>query len=384
MENQETENADPTPGPRYGTSTNGSSTSTTHTSGMFKDISSKTPVFGVVRCDSANSSTAEPDSDREEMLILHGDIGHDIQVCVEKVGDTRRWRNDRFEKVKLLQNAARNQGRAELMTDLSTGKFVAVKRMPISWTGFNQKDFMRRHERELEMPWVDIALAKYLSMQGVDFVCDPVGTFQDESETFFVSRFADKGDLFEWCQNGPTPGLEREALLRPLVQQLCDSMKYLHSLGIAHCDLSLGNILLMTSGDGNLQIKLIDFGMAAIKQPRIIGARGKPSYQAPEMHKADYDPLLSDAFAVGVVIFGMVAQDYPWLSTKPGGCKCFDFSSTKGLRAYLQKRKARNSNGARLAEVFTEPLVQLLEMLLQNLPEHRARLEHSDFPWLDE
>ena len=27
---------------------------------------------------------AEPDSDREE-LMLHGDIGHDIQVCVEKV-----------------------------------------------------------------------------------------------------------------------------------------------------------------------------------------------------------------------------------------------------------------------------------------------------------
>lgn len=31
---------------------------------------------------------AEPDSDREEMLILHGDIGHDIQVCVEKA-----WRD---------------------------------------------------------------------------------------------------------------------------------------------------------------------------------------------------------------------------------------------------------------------------------------------------
>lgn len=30
------------------------------------------------------------------------------------------------------------------------------------------------------------------------------------------------------------------------------------------------------------------------------------------------DPMVSDAFALGVVIFGMVAQDYPWLSTKPG------------------------------------------------------------------
>lgn len=380
MENQETENDPPSPYPSGPRNSNASRSSRT-----FQDPSPKAPLFGVMRCDSGNSSTAEPESDLEDAgLTLSGDISRDLRICLQKVGDANRWRTDRFEKIRLLQNAARNQGRVELMKEVSSGRFVAVKRMPIGWTGFNQQDFLRRHETELEMPWVDVALAKYLSLQRVNFVCDPVGTFRDECETFFVSSFADKGDLFEWCQNGPTPGLEREALLRPLVQQLFDAMKYLHGLEIAHCDLSLENILLMTNDEGNLQIKLIDFGMAAIQQHRIIGARGKPSYQAPEMHRVDYDPLLSDTFAVGVVVFGMVAQDYPWLSTKPAGCKCFDFASTKGLRAYLHKRKARNSNGARLAEVFTERLMELLDMLLQLEPENRARLEQTDFPWLDE
>ena len=92
--------------------------------------------------------------------------------------------------------------------------------------------------------------------------------------------------------------------------RLFDAMKHLHGLEIAHCDLSLEclgyvgsiqmiyniyiymiyyslsfvgrglsiqpahavasrNILLMTNDEGNLQIKLIDFGMAAIQQHRI-------------------------------------------------------------------------------------------------------------------
>ncbi|CAK8991144.1 Serine/threonine-protein kinase DCLK2 (CaMK-like CREB regulatory kinase 2) (CL2) (CLICK-II) (CLICK2) (Doublecortin-like and CAM kinase-like 2) (Doublecortin-like kinase 2) [Durusdinium trenchii] len=341
------------------------------------------PLFGVLRCNSGNSSTAEPSSESEdEALHLYGDVCQDVMMCVAKVGDTRRWREDRFEKVRLLQNAARNQGRVELMKELSSGRFVAVKRMPISWTGYNHKDFVKRHEHELEMPWVDVAIVKYLSMQRVQFVCDPIGTFRDESETFFVSTCADKGDLFEWSQTGPLPGLERENFLRPLVRQLCDAIRCLHSLDIAHCDLSLENILLMTTGDGSLQVKLIDFGMAAVKQSTLVGARGKPSYQAPEMHVEAYDPMVSDAFALGVVIFGMVAQDYPWLSTKPGGCKCFQFASKQGLRAYLQKRKARNCNGARLAEVFSASMVDFLESLLQFQPQDRTRLLGGRFPWL--
>ena len=43
--------------------------------------------------------------------------------------------------------------------DLNSGKFAAVKRMPISWTGYNQEDFLKRHAEELEMPWVDVAIA---------------------------------------------------------------------------------------------------------------------------------------------------------------------------------------------------------------------------------
>ena len=47
--------------------------------------------------------------------------------------------------------------------------------------------------------------------------------------------------------------------------------------------------------------------------------RGKQSYQAPEMHGSDtYDAFLADDFALGVVVFAMAVQDYPWTATKKG------------------------------------------------------------------
>ncbi|CAJ1439493.1 unnamed protein product [Effrenium voratum] len=351
-----------------------------------KDKASFEPVslFGALRGDSDPPSTVEPWSESESPSSCRHSEAEilDLETCIEKVCDVKRWKEGRFQEVRLLQNAARNQGRVELMKELSTGKFVAVKRMPVSWTGLNHKDFQKKHPKETEMPWLDIAMAKFLHGKGLPFACEVFGTYRDESETFFVSEFATKGDLFDWSQNGPTPGLERENFLKPVVQQLFTAMRILHSLNIAHLDLSLENTLLTEREDGSLQLKLIDFGMTVVDQHRLAGARGKPSYQAPEMHDMpSFDPLIADTFSVGVVLFGMVGQDYPWLSTRPQGCKCFDFVRTKGLRAYFQKRKARNSNGARLSEVLSEPLMDLLDGVLQVLPADRARLE-QDFQWL--
>lgn len=343
-------------------------------------LSMKQPLFGVVRGSSSNSSSSEPEIEVEP----GAEMG--IDECIEIVGEAQPWSDARFEHIRLLQNAARNQGRVELQKDLSNGKFVAVKRMPITWTGLNHEDFVRQHSSETELPWVDIGLAKYLHAKGFRFICEPYGTFRSESETFFVSEFADKGDLFEWCQSGPTPGPEREQMLRPVARQIVSAVRHLHSLSLAHLDLSLENILLATSStDGSPQVKLIDFGMATIKQDFLVGPRGKPSYQAPEMHEqASYDPCLADAFSVGVVLFGMVAQDYPWLSTKPNGCKCFEFTRQKGLEAYLIKRKARNSNGARLNQVFSESLMELLEALLKVDPAERSRIDSNLKAWLGE
>lgn len=54
-------------------------------------------------------------------------------------------------------------------------------------------------------------------------------------------------------------GLEEQEA-RMIFKQIIDALKYLQQLKICHRDIKLDNILI----DNNLNIKLIDFGSAAI------------------------------------------------------------------------------------------------------------------------
>eukprot|EP00959_Pyramimonas_sp_CCMP1952_P281324 5880941-Pyramimonas_sp.AAC.1 len=57
--------------------------------------------------------------------------------------------------------------------------------------------------------------------------------------------------------------------------------------------------------------------MATLEQSATAEIMGKQSYQAPEIHLPQpFDTFMTDAFSLGVVLFAMAAQDYPWSSTK--------------------------------------------------------------------
>merc|ERR1719199_2423454 len=107
---------------------------------------------------------------------------------------------------------------------------------------------------------------------------------------------------------------------------------------------------------------------------------GKPSYQAPEMHtKYKYKAFLSDTFAVGVVVFVILLRDYPWLSTKPGCCKCFEYIKQNDLRSFCKVRKARGSS-RKVAECISGSLMQLLEGMLKFDPNERLTMGSKHWP----
>ncbi|CAK9044746.1 unnamed protein product [Durusdinium trenchii] len=165
----------------------------------------------------------------------------------------------------------------------------------------------------------------YLFRKGVPFICDPLGIFMDSSWTYCVSSLATEGDFFCFVSQGKDPGPEREKELQPFIVQIFSALRWLHERYIAHCDISMENILVTKESDGRYQVKLIDFSMAVPGQRVTCGHRGKPSYQAPEMAlSAFYDSFALDCFALGVVLFSSAARIYPWMSTVQGRCKCFD------------------------------------------------------------
>src|SRR5258708_4478244 len=64
--------------------------------------------------------------------------------------------------------------------------------------------------------------------------------------------------------------LAKEQRLTPqrvgkLLEQLCSALAHIHSLGIVHRDLKPGNILIVHPGTPHEAVKLLDFGLAALR-----------------------------------------------------------------------------------------------------------------------
>lgn len=308
----------------------------------------------------------------------------DLEAALKEIGGgVEPWDSTRIVLVKPLQDAARNHGQVQLMKDTAArdDKLMAVKRMPNRWMCSGPAEFETKYASASEKPWQDIAYVKHLGTLGFPYVCELHGVFRSDAETFVATSFCSAGDLFGWCDLDtlPSPGPAREEQMRPIVAQIFAAVRWLHDLGIAHRDLSLENILL--TGDGpDAKAKIIDFGMATLRRVVRDEVRGKNSYQAPELHSSgDVDTFLADDFALGVTVFAMAVQDYPWTCTKRGKCQLFEYVTSNGLRRFLNKRRLRKGNGQYLTDVLTPELVDVLDALLQLEPKHRGSLGEAAF-----
>eukprot|EP00440_Ansanella_granifera_P019391 gb/GFBE01021065.1/.p1 GENE.gb/GFBE01021065.1/~~gb/GFBE01021065.1/.p1 ORF type:complete len:414 (+),score=66.83 gb/GFBE01021065.1/:1-1242(+) len=302
-----------------------------------------------------------------------------LQESMEKVAaSVEAWNADEFVLESLLQEAVRNHGRVDLMKKKKGGPKFAVKRMPTRWVREGPTEFAEQYPSASERPWVDLGLVRHLNSIKYPYVCDLLGVFRDDENTYVSVSLATQGDLFSWCDKDPKPGPAREEIMVPIAVQIFSAVRMLHELGVAHRDLSLENILLTDVGPGEQRIKLIDFGMSTVTRICRREVRGKQSYQAPEMHTApQYDAFLADGFALGVVLFAMAVQDYPWTSTKKNTCQLFEYITTFGFLKFLKKRKLRKGTGEHLSEVFSTDLADLLQGFFQVEPTARLSLGES-------
>ena len=88
-------------------------------------------------------------------------------------------------------------------------------------------------------------------------------------------------------------------------------MEHCHQNGIVHRDLKLENILITKSGD----IKLADFGFSGSSLEEFSNKKGTFAYMAPEIYnykKESYKGVPTDVFALGVILFTMMAAEFPF------------------------------------------------------------------------
>jgi serine/threonine protein kinase len=132
--------------------------------------------------------------------------------------------------------------------------------------------------------------------------------------------------VLELCPNGSLMDMvkRRKGLTEPEVRfysmQVAGAIKYMHSKGIIHRDLKMGNIFL----DRQMNAKVGDFGLAALvvtgKDMQTIRRTtlcGTPNYIAPEIlekGRQGHDHMV-DIWSLGIIMFAMLTSKPPFQST---------------------------------------------------------------------
>ncbi|KAJ5657431.1 uncharacterized protein N7484_001080 [Penicillium longicatenatum] len=132
--------------------------------------------------------------------------------------------------------------------------------------------------------------------------------WENRGELYLVLEYVEGGELFDYVsQNGPLP--EEEAVR--LFRQIIAGLGYCHRFNICHRDLKPENILL----DGNHNVKLADFGMAAL-QPAghwLNTSCGSPHYAAPEIiYGRKYRGDRADMWSCGIILYALLTGYLPF------------------------------------------------------------------------
>jgi len=144
------------------------------------------------------------------------------------------------------------------------------------------------------------------------FIVPLLGTFQDKDCIYLVLEYVVGGEFFTHLR---TAGRFTEETSKFYAAQIVLTFEFLHSKDIIYRDLKPENLLLDKEGN----CKITDFGFAKIIDHRTYTLCGTPDYLAPEiiLNKGHGKPV--DWWALGVLIYEMIAGYPPFYDDDPMG-----------------------------------------------------------------
>ncbi|KAK8042145.1 hypothetical protein PG993_006668 [Apiospora rasikravindrae] len=211
-------------------------------------------------------------------------------------------------------------GRVRLARHSETGEDAAVKILPKHGVRLTQAgslqdidawdqskdDFKRQNHMPLSIER-EVALLKLIDHPNIMKIYD---IWENRSEIYLVLEYVNHGDLFEYI-NEYQCLREDETVF--FFRQIISALDYCHSFNICHRDLKPENILISNTG----QIKIADFGMAAIHQGPthwLQTACGSPHYAAPELvnQNRGYQGHKVDVWSAGVILYACLCGRLPF------------------------------------------------------------------------
>ncbi|KAL1926709.1 hypothetical protein VTP01DRAFT_5604 [Rhizomucor pusillus] len=191
-------------------------------------------------------------------------------------------------------------GRVYLTKFKTTNKFYAMKVL--------KKSEVVRLKQVQHLLWEKQILASVRFPFIVDLFC----TFQDDTNLYMLLEYVVGGELFSHLRRA---GRFTNDMTRFYASEIVLAIEYLHSKNIIYRDLKPENLLIDHQG----HIRLTDFGFAKQIVDRTWTLCGTPEYLAPEIIQSKGHGKAVDWWALGILIFEMLAGYPPFFDDNSFG-----------------------------------------------------------------
>ncbi len=139
-----------------------------------------------------------------------------------------------------------------------------------------------------------------------------------EGHPYFAMEYVPGEPLTDFARSHDLTSAQR----LELVLQICEAVNYANEKGVLHRDLKPANILVVDKGEGNYQVKILDFGVARLTREIEPDASvftmpgqllGTLAYMSPEQADGESREMDSraDVYQLGVILFELLSGKLP-------------------------------------------------------------------------
>ncbi|CAH8389183.1 unnamed protein product [Eruca vesicaria subsp. sativa] len=173
----------------------------------------------------------------------------------------------------------------------NSGELFAVKSAEFSSSAFLQRE--ESFLSSLSSPYV----VKYIGSNS---------TTENDTLTYnLLMDYVSGGSLHDLIKN--SGGELPEPAIRSYTRQILKGLKYLHCLGIVHCDLKSQNVMI-----GGETAKIVDLGCAKMAGNGSLEFSGTPAFMSPEVARGEEQSFPADVWALGCMVIEMATGSSPW------------------------------------------------------------------------